>query len=430
MSVLLHNVTVAVGDTDLVGGTLMIPVRKCINGYQYALSNLDPCEGIYQKTAEVFKRSLVFLLATLAVLPSTTLASAGSVSKLIDLYRKFDEKVSNYSEVSSYIPPILEPFSRTGDLTTAYLRARITADKAGMLLYYRPFKGSEMFAFDKLERNRDPKYYRKIVYLNTSEQVQDLENADKTQSVLYRVPFAPFNRELDRESKACSYPKYQPDWTQHEFRLQELLRIKSDRLSVPRDAYAVGLHIRDGGTYDDNNTKTLHPLKLPPLNFYIHELIKVIQKKSQEGHKKFFIHIFTDAIHPEDILEQVRSEVSRELRELEGFNLNFSFTPRADVTLKYDAGNMNQFQCMIRADSNLSGPIVAASNTELDIFPSGFDIKNSEIIISEVTQKEKNGNKERQHTHYSKPMQGWLPNWFNRFFYGYFGVHRVSLEES
>ena len=425
MQALLHNVTTAVGDASLIGETLMTPVKKCADGYQYTFSILDPRLTIYQRTGEVCKRSLVFLAATLAAVPAVALASAGSVSKLVDLYRKFDEKVSPSSEVSDYIPPILKPFSRTGDRATAYLRARIVADEAHMPLYYKPFKGSEIFAFDRLELNRGPKYYRDIVYLNTSEQIQSFQLANRTQSILYLVPFAPFNRELVRESQACSIPKYQPDWAQHQIRLKQLLQVESEKLHLPEDAYTIALHIRDGGNYDDNNTKTLHPLKLPSLNFYIGELIRVIEMKKKDGQNKFFIHIFTDALDPEKICNQVRDQV-----HVEDAQVAFSFTPRDRATLQYDAGNMDQFQCMIRADSNLSGPIVAVSNTELNIFPSGFDMRNNEIIISEVTEERRDAEKTRLLTYYNKPMEGWLPNWFNRFFYRYFGVHQVPLQES
>lgn len=423
MRALLHNVTTAMGDASLIGETLVIPARKCAEGYQYAFSILDPRLRICQRIGEIFKRSLVFLAATFAVVPSVALSCIGSVSKLVDLYWKFNEKVSLSSEVSEYIPPILKPFSRTGDCAVAYLRARIVADEANMPLYYKPFKGSEIFAFDKLELNRGPKYYRNVVYLNDPEQIKNLQLADRAQSILYLVPFAPFNRELTREGETCSFPKYQPDWAQHQVRLKQLLQVESEKLDLPKDAYTIALHIRDGGDYDDNNTKTLHPLKLPSLNFYIGELIRVIEMKKQEGRNNFFIHIFTDALHPEKIRDQVRSQV-----HMENAQVALSFTPSDRATLRYDAGNMGQFQCMIRADSNLSGPIVEASDTELDIFPSGFDIRKNEIIITEVSRDRRGVDKTRQLTCYSKPMEGWLPNWFNRFFYRYSGVHQVPLE--
>lgn len=424
MKAILHNVTMAMGDVSLIGETLMTPVKKCVDGYQYTFSVLDPRLTICQRTGEVFKRSLVFLAVTVAAVPSIVLASIGSVSKLVDLYRKFDEKVSPISEVSEYIPPLLKPFSRTGDRAVAYLRARIVADEANLPLYYKPFKGSEIFAFDRLELNRGPKYYRNIVYLNNPEQVRNLQSADKTQSILYLVPFAPFNRELARESEVCLLPKYQPDWAQHPVRLRQLLQVESEKLALPRDAYTIALHIRDGGNYDDNNTKTLHPLKLPPLNFYVVELIKVIEMKKQNGQNNFFIHIFTDALDPEQIRDQVRSQV-----HMEDAQVVFSFSPRDRATLQYDTGNMGQFQCMIRADSNLSGPIVAVSDTEIDIFPSGFDTRNNEIIISEVTQEKRGFGKTRKLTYYSKSREGWLPNVVNCLFYRYFGVHQVPLGE-
>ncbi len=424
IDILLHNIKTAMGQADLIGDTLMIPSKKCINGYRYTFSNLDSQQGRCQQMGEVFKRSLTFLVATLAVVPSTGLASVGAVSKLIDVYRKFDEKVSSSSEIREYMPVILKPFSRTGDRTVAYLRARVVADETGIPLCYSPFKGSEIFAFHQLERNTASKYYRDIVYLNTPEQIQGLRDADRTQSILYLVPFAPFNRDLQRETADCSFPKYQPNWTQHQDRVKQLLQVESEKFNLPDAAYTIALHIRDGGDYDDSNTKTLHPLKLPSLNFYIGELIRVIKMKKQEGQRNFFVHIFTDAIHPENIRDQIDSQV-----RVGGAEIIFSYTPRDQATLQYDAGNMHQFKCMIRADSNLSGPIIAGSNTEIDIFPSGFDTRKKEVVISEVTQEKRGINRTRLSTGYSKPMEGWLPRFVNEFFYRYFGVHQVPLSK-
>ncbi|PIS02159.1 MAG: hypothetical protein COT85_06390 [Chlamydiae bacterium CG10_big_fil_rev_8_21_14_0_10_42_34] len=420
---LLHNATTAMGDEDLMGDTLMEPIRKCVEAYGYSISAMDGKQEGCQRVFEVFKRSAAFFVATLAVAPSIGLAGMGAASKLVDLYAKFDEKVSQ-SEISDYIPLILKQFSRTGDRTVTYLRARVAADEVDMPLYYKPFKGSEIFFFDQMEQNRGPKYFREVVYLNTQEQVEALKGADKTQSVLYLLPFASFYREIEKEGDACSMPKYHPDWTQHKVRLSQLLTIESEQLELPEDAYPIALHIRDGGDYDDNNTKTLHPLKLPSLNFYIGELNRVIEMKKNEGEYNFFIHIFTDAIDPESVLDQIRGQVNAE-----GVDLAFSFAPREEATLRFDAGNMHRFKCMIRADSNLSGPITAASETELDIFPSGFTIDEDEVVISQVYINQAGKEKVAEATGYRKPMQGWLPMWFNRFFYSYFGLRQVPLAE-
>lgn len=423
MGILLHNVTTAMGDPDLMGDALMVPLRACAEAYQHIFSVLDPRLDMFGKIRECAERSFEFLGAAILGIPAIIFASIGAGLKLVDLYRKFDEKVSKVSRVSDYIPPILKPFSRTGDRMVAYLRARIVADETGMDVHYQPFKGSEIFAFDKLEeQNKGSRYYRQIVYLNTNEEIESLKSVDKTQSILYLVPFAPFNRKLDRESDSCSYPKYQPDWTQYKDRLKQLLHVCCQKFPEKEgNPYTIALHVRDGGDYDDNNTKTLHPLKLPPLNFYTNQLTQVLQTKQNEGQNTFLVHIFTDAVNPKDITRRIRKAIERT-------NVSVKFHYKEKPTLLGDAGNMDQFQCMIRADSNLSGPIVAASETELDIFPSGFDIQGNQIIISEVTWNNKTfKNQTTYSTNYPKPMKGWLPHWFNRFFYQYFGVHQVPL---
>ncbi len=104
--------------------------------------------------------------------------------------------------------------------------------------------------------------------------------------------------------------------------------------------------------------------------------------------------------------------------------VTLSYTPKA--TLTDDIANMSRFICMIRADSNLSGPIVEGSKTvEIDIFPTKFSMSPDwrTLSISEVRMVQNRNRITNTETDYPKPVvQGRLPRFFFERFYEYSGI--------
>ena len=426
LNAIQHNISAAYGDNSLIGESLTLPLKYCFRGYRYTFSSSPENSHLTQRICNVFTKGLSFLTSTVGLAPSLALTAIGMGSKLAHLYGTFDQKVCDH------LPWILKIFSRTGDRTVSYLNAKILSEELAIPFCFTPFKGCEMFQFNRIEANRGPNYYRKVVHLKTREQIDALRGADKTASALYLLPFYPHERNVAAETSGSSYIPYTTDWQGHRGRVRELLHVENAELiDIPRDCYSIALHIRDGGRVDDNNTKTLHPLKLPCMSFYTEELRKVLIAKRDAGETNFFIHIFTDAENPSEI----SAKIIEEIRDVPGVRYRVQYAPREVVTLKNDAGNMHRFQCMIRADSNLSGPIVQGSEvTELDIFPSGFDIvpNNNQILITQVKKVQRAlhpGGADQpvlERVRYSKQMEGWLPMRFNRFFHDYYGVFRVA----
>jgi hypothetical protein len=174
ISAISHNLSTAVQDPELYGDCLTVPFAKCYQAFQCTFSPLSG--GMVQKIGDVTARAFSCTVAVFAVIPSLALAGAGTIIKWGDLYRRFDQKVAKRSEIGTHIPFVIDQFSRLGDRNAAYLNTRIVADQSGLPLYFKPHKGCEMFAFDKMETNRGPRYYREVVHLKTPGDIQALTN--------------------------------------------------------------------------------------------------------------------------------------------------------------------------------------------------------------------------------------------------------------
>lgn len=423
-----YNASTAIDDPRLLGDSLLTPFRLCTSGYQHTFSTFHPENTAVEMITELSQKILTFAAASVSIIPATPLAVFGIAIKVSHLSLAFEHFKSDMSMMGSYFPYTLDPFSRLGDRNVAYLNTRILADQAQLPLHFEPFKGCEMFHFNELEVNRGPHYFQQVTYINTPEQIEALSEEAKEDSTLYRLSYFPFTRDLEKESDWCCFPKIAINWQEHRDRLRELLAIDLPHtaLAIPEDAHAIALHVRDGGTFDDDNTKSLHPLKLPTMDFYLGELERILGEEN-DAHENFFVHIFTDATDPEVIRDQVQAKLT-EIGMQERVRL--SYTPKDRVSLVDDVANMDKFDTMIRSDSNLSGPIAAKSlRTKHIVYPAGFDYTRNDITITEVHDITSYGTPDEAkvsiEASYSKEVRGFLPQWFKDAFWAYFGVYQT-----
>jgi len=260
----IWNLSTAVQDPDLHGEFLMVPLRQTVKAYRNAFSAWPVGLTISQKTAEIFKRIILTPVSLLSI-PVSPFALLGISVKWIDLGIRFNQLVYKGCAVGSHLPMVFEIYSRLGDRTVAYLNTKYVADELGLPVHFTPFKGCENFAFSQMENMTGPRYYKKVVHLKNAEQIESLKEADKTGSVLYLLPFFPHTRDLSKEDSKCSYIDYTIDWGNFRPKVKELLQVikPHKKFNIPKNAYTIALHIRGGGNFDDSNTKTIHPLKLP-----------------------------------------------------------------------------------------------------------------------------------------------------------------------
>ena len=444
------NLMTAIDDPNLYGNCLTVPLRLSIQAFRRTFSVWPVDLSSSQKIVEIFKRA-AFSTLSLGIIPAFPLALIGVAVKWIDLGIRMNQLVHQGSAMGSHLPWILKQSSRLGDRTVAYLNTKYVAEKYDLPVYFVPFKGCENFRFSQEETFTGPQYFKKVIHLKSAADIEALAHIDKSESTLYLLPFFTHTRNLQEEGPGCSYIKYEIDWPSFRPRVGELLTVVKPHtlMDIPENAYSIALHIRDGGDYDDEKVKTMHPLKLPSMNFYLGELKRVLTSDQIPVGMPVFVHIFTDALHPEKVQRQVAagllelaeqgpaqvdgifSETAQEEVQvnssefvIQGRKVKLSYQPNPKLT--DDIANMGRFKCMIRADSNLSGPLGEGSGTlEVDIFPTHCKVDPNwkEISISRVRIVTHSNEITNVETDYPKKVEtGGLPIWFFRKFHEYYGV--------
>ena len=198
------NLINAIDDTNLYGDFLIVPLRSSVQAFRNTVSVWPANLPLHQKIFEIFKKT-IFLIALVGASP---LALVGIVIKWIDLALKINQLAHKGSAISYYFPKTLTLFSRLGDHTVAYLNAKYIAEKHHLPIYFKPFKGCDIFNFSQQETLTGPRYFKKVVYLESAEEIEALAKIDKNESTLYILPYFPFTRSLQEESPDCKFINY------------------------------------------------------------------------------------------------------------------------------------------------------------------------------------------------------------------------------
>jgi len=400
-------------DKRLAGESLLVPFKKYGGLLSKVIKPLDQTLGLSGKVGEVFKRIAVVLMLPIAS-ATAILLPVGLGVKYGDLARRKDELYEKKPMITTHFPFILEKVSRLGDRLVADLHVRHFSQKAHIRYYYKPFKGEQIFNLQRKEQaegalvydREKPLYFKKIIYLKKDSDLTALDNVNPNESVLYVVPYYPESK-IER-GEGYKGIREEIDWEDPLFKKQnqQLFAIDQtartiNQLVLPKDAYTIAIHMRTGGDFDNADMQTIFPAKLPSKEFYVAELENVILKRIEEMQttdpekKNIFIHIFTDAGKPEQLKNKLQAELQRrgvnQKLDEKGIMLTLSFRDKA--SLAEDFHNMSQnFDCMIRPDSNMSGTIAKFVDYSLEIVPSHYriDQKWKELVIDEVEYIKRN----------------------------------------
>ena len=272
---------------------------------------------------------------------------------------------------------------RFGDNLLSYLHAKWFSYEKNLPFLYKPFPYSESLALHDLEIHFRNRKLRKKLHLSPTFKV-----SSKSWNIFSKVPFfsfcyvCPYFPEDKIEIEEGKFYSFEVDWKNPAFRnmLKKMIRPKNDLNIVkpPKNIISVALHIRDGGGFDQGAYRLEIPLKFPPLSFYIDGLKQVLETYPN---KKIYCHIFTDAINPKQILDQIQKNLPLDAP------IDFNYrkeTNSHDQNVLEDFFSLFEFDILIRPQSNFSVIPSLIKDYALVYSPKKFSSDLSQIYITEA----------------------------------------------
>lgn len=287
---------------------------------------------------------------------------------------------------------------RFGDNILSYWHAKWVSYISGLPVLYQQFQYSDQLAMHYLEAHYTDEVARTFTFRYQISEFKALPQCYENNG-LYIIPYFPeCLQEHTDPSNTVKYPYFKVDWHNKDF-IQELWRCMEpqctvDRVDIPSDRIAVGIHIRKtsngydlpllhevetknfSGQLHQRYSDVLFPLKFVPEQFYL-ESLRLIYELC--GKKSLYVYIFTDDHKPEIIVERFKKYFA----DIE----NIEYAYRAvgnghDVNVLEDFFSITRFDCFICSYSNF--PIAA---TKLGIYkflitPCEYRWSGAQLIIT------------------------------------------------
>jgi hypothetical protein len=239
---------------------------------------------------------------------------------------------------------------RLGDNLFTYLHAKWLSYRYDMPLHccHRFFPYATEFMFYEKELD-----YDHVSHPNSEIQLTRFGPLpSKNGSIAYVVPYFPELYWEYSDKNLGNVHLFDVDWNDRTFRkmAKEMLapRRAFDLELPPKDRISIAIHVREGGTFDRKDAPFEHPLKVPPLSYYISSLLNVLNMLKE---KSIYCHVFTDANQPSSIVEKIKKHVSKEIKiefnYRKGVNRDYLFVLEDFFSLFY-------YDVLIRPGSNFS----------------------------------------------------------------------------
>lgn len=301
---------------------------------------------------------------------------------------------------------------RLGDHLVSYCKAKYFSCKYNLPLLLNPFPFSQLFSLFNNETHYDDIKFQAYIREGPIKNGESI-NRVKTKKVLFFVDMytALIDKSdeimLHQDEGAVPYDTF--FWVDEIYQkmmenscyYQEIKKGLSPvtpeiRMKFPQEAISVAVHIRNGGGYDgplssqqieglDNNQNQssskitvdkTHPLKFPPEQFYIEQLINLSELLDN---RPMIVYIFTDHLNPSKLMEKIKKKCNKS-------NLVFSCSdvPWASRVTD-DLFLMAQFDCLIRSCSNFAGVAQLLGNHKIIIFPRDYEWNNNFLHICKTS---------------------------------------------
>jgi len=277
---------------------------------------------------------------------------------------------------------------RFGDRLMSYVHAKWISYKYDFQLLYKPFMFSDQLVLSERERvfkQRYVKFFKHVVPVSKGERIA----FDKKNS-LYVIPF--FSEYLKYKKGQYGGHLVTVNWKDECFIgiLRDCIRPKRHLqvITAPKDCIRVAIHVRTGGGFDKmagegerlgrvRYSDVCLPLNHPRDEFYIKQIKKVSELFSD---KPIYLYIFTDDLDPKRILSKYKKLVDKP-------NITFNCRKkgnRPNRNVLEDFFSMQQFDCIIRPNSNFSVIASKMGYNWLTIFPVDYKWDENKLIMTQI----------------------------------------------
>ena len=173
------------------------------------------------------------------------------------------------------------------------------------------------------------------------------------EQITYIVPYFP---EVKWELAAATAwdHLFDVDWQDPQFRKLALEMIAPTRkLSLalpPPGTISIAIHVREGGRHDPESIRFVVPLKIPPLQYYVDSLERVVRLLPKQP---LYCYVFTDAVYPK------ACEIVKMLKQALPSDVAIEFHYHRDdnhdrINVLEDFFSLFHYDILIRSTSNFS----------------------------------------------------------------------------
>jgi hypothetical protein len=262
---------------------------------------------------------------------------------------------------------------RLGDNLISYLHAKWIAYQYDLPFLYRPFPFSSELMMEEKELYR----IEQLPFSGSRVPLRHLGVLKEDQSSIYSIPYFPENPE-----ETHFYIPFRVNWEDPQFRkiAKEMIapRTALHLTKPPESTINIAIHIREGGGFDTDHTRTHSPLKLPPIEFYIEALLKIIPLF--EG-KSIYCHLFSDALDVQslaNVFMQAAPHIQFGYRKIGNAHTQ---------NVLEDFFSFFEFDILIHPQSNYSLAAALIHDFAIDYSPIRASNINGQIKIEEVAFK-------------------------------------------